>query len=222
MLRLKKIKPDILLEFRQTYNGPRMRTYGNIFRAVDCPMGAMENRVRVTDIRLLAKESAVHSDMIMWNTEDSAEDAALQIINVLFSVPQISVRIEELNQSHYKMIHFYCSLWEEYKDVFINGDFRPLHPRSGYSVIMGVKDNLMACTYHIPEIINIRDYDRMVLVNGSHEKQLAARMEGREAVYMKKIYTPEGDLVSISEIEIKTGLQIFDIPVSGTMILYKK
>ncbi len=72
MARLKSHKADIMLEFRQTYNGPRMRSFGNIFRAVDCPFDDAENHVRVTDLRLIAGESAVHSDMLMWDREDTA------------------------------------------------------------------------------------------------------------------------------------------------------
>ena len=34
---LKKIKPDVMIEFRQPYIGPLIRKYGNMFRASDCP-----------------------------------------------------------------------------------------------------------------------------------------------------------------------------------------
>lgn len=34
---LRKLKPDILIEFRQNYIGPLMRTYGNMLRSTDCP-----------------------------------------------------------------------------------------------------------------------------------------------------------------------------------------
>ena len=37
MTRLTKIKTDVLIEFRQSYIGPLMRKYGNLFRAGDCP-----------------------------------------------------------------------------------------------------------------------------------------------------------------------------------------
>ena len=38
MERLRKLKPDIMIEFRQPYIGPLMRKYGNMFRAADCPI----------------------------------------------------------------------------------------------------------------------------------------------------------------------------------------
>ena len=37
--RVRRARPDVLIEFRQSYTGPLMRTYGNLFRAGDCPGG---------------------------------------------------------------------------------------------------------------------------------------------------------------------------------------
>ena len=39
--------------------------------------------------------------------EDPVEHAALQILNILFSVPQISVRLHEIPQQHKDMIAFW-------------------------------------------------------------------------------------------------------------------
>lgn len=42
--RLKSLKPDILLEFRESYVGPAMQQYGNMFRVGDCPGNAIRNK----------------------------------------------------------------------------------------------------------------------------------------------------------------------------------
>ena len=86
--RLRRIKPDVMVEFRQSYVGPLMRKYGNMFRAMDCPNDAVENRMHTLDIRLLCEDTAAHSDMLMWHAEDPVHSAALQLVNVLFSVPR--------------------------------------------------------------------------------------------------------------------------------------
>ncbi len=67
MDRLRAIKPEVMIEFRQSYIGPKMRRYGNLFRADDCPLDAISNRVRCSDIRLIAGDTAVHADMLMSN-----------------------------------------------------------------------------------------------------------------------------------------------------------
>ena len=96
-----------------------MRECGGIQRAADCPLDAFKNRTEITDLRLIAsKKTAVHSDMLMWDYSASAEAAALQLINVMFSVPQISMRLSELSAEHRKMLKFYLALWKEYKPCF--------------------------------------------------------------------------------------------------------
>ena len=107
--RLCRIKPDLLIEFRQKYIGPAMRAYGNIFRASDCAMDLLENRVRILDLRLLSGGTAVHSDMLIWSPEDTPEVAALQILNVIFATPQISCMLTELPADHRKMLKFWMN-----------------------------------------------------------------------------------------------------------------
>lgn len=217
--RLKQIKPDILLEFRQTYNGPRMRTYGNIFRAVDCPMDDVENKVRVTDIRLIAGDSAVHSDMVMWHYEDTVESAALQIIQILFSVPQISMRLEELKKEHYQMLEFYCSLWIRFKQAFTEGDFIPLYPAERYSVMKGIYKNTFVCTYHLTALIEMEKcYDEMLFVNGTCRSELMLSMK-EEGMYEREVYDCMGNMTEKDCLAVKTGVQIWYVPICGCVIM---
>lgn len=219
--RLKQLKPDILLEFRQTYNGPRMRTYGNIFRAVDCPMDDVENKVRVTDIRLIAGDSAVHSDMVMWHYEDTVESAALQIIQILFSVPQISMRLEELKKEHYQMLEFYCSLWIRFKQAFTEGEFIPLYPAERYSVMKGIYKNTFVCTYHLTALIEMeKSYDEMLFVNGTCRSELMLSMK-EEGMYEREVYDCMGNLTEKDCLAVKTGVQIWNVPICGCVIMKK-
>ena len=115
---LKLIKPSIMVEFRQRYIGPYMRKYGNIFRVGDCPNDAITNRVGIMDLRLLSGDTAVHSDMIMWSPEDTTENAALQLINVIFGVPQFSMRFEKLNKDHFEMAKFWLGFSKNTKTFY--------------------------------------------------------------------------------------------------------
>jgi len=42
--------------------------------------------------------------MIMWHYEESGEIAALQFLNILFSVPQVSVRLADVPAAHRDMV----------------------------------------------------------------------------------------------------------------------
>lgn len=121
---LQQINPEIMLEFRQTYIGPVMQTYGNMFRVGDCPCDSLTNRVSAIDMRLNMHSVVVHSDMIMWNYEDSVESASKQLLSIFFTVPQISVRLNKIPACHRQMLKHYLSVWLEHRDVLLDGSFK--------------------------------------------------------------------------------------------------
>ena len=123
--RLRKIKPDMLIEFRRPYEGSVLRKYGNMFRAGDCPADFNSNRIQIADLRLICPEAAIHSDMLMWGFHESPEQAASQLIHVLFSVPQISVHLAELPESHKKMLKFWLGFHKEHRQTLLHGKLIP-------------------------------------------------------------------------------------------------
>jgi alpha-galactosidase len=140
MGRLRERNPEILIEFRQPYNGPLMRKYGNMFRGVDAPNNAWANRAEVTDIRLLGGNTAPHSDMFMWHPEEPIEAAALQFLNVLFSVPQVSVKLTQYPEGHREMVAAWTRYWRTNREVLMRGEFVPNGPGSAYPVILAHRD----------------------------------------------------------------------------------
>ena len=141
MMRLKKIEPEIMIEFRQPYIGPLMRKYGNMFRATDCPNMAVVNRVRTTDLRLIAGNTAVHSDMFMWHKDDPVENAALQILNILFAVPQLSVKLDSLSTEQLAMASYYLSYWKENRSILLDGEFEANDPGALYPLLRASNKN---------------------------------------------------------------------------------
>jgi alpha-galactosidase len=142
------VQPGLLVEFRQTYTGPLMRRFATMLRASDCPNDALENRTRTLTLRLLAGGTAVHSDMLMWHRDDAVESAALQLLNVLFAVPQISVRLDELPAEHVGMLRFWLGFWRAHRDVLLDARLRPLHPHLGYPLVLAESaEKSVAATY---------------------------------------------------------------------------
>lgn len=118
---LKQLKPDILIEFRHSYMGPLMRTFGTMLRAGDCACDSYTNRMNTLSLRLTSGRTPVHSDMVMWNYAESAEQAAFQLTNVLFSVPQISVRYHMMTQEQKEMVKAYLDFWTAHKETLLDG-----------------------------------------------------------------------------------------------------
>ena len=177
--RLKVLNPEILIEFRQLYIGPAIRKYGNMFRAADCAHDLLENRVRTIDVRLLAGDTAVHSDMTTWSPEDSAEIAALQILNVLFSVPQISVVLDELPARHRDMIKFWMKFVVDHQDTLQLGRLVPLHPELSYPQVTAYgKNATITAVYDADRIVPVAAGNcPHLIVNATHRHEVILDLE---------------------------------------------
>lgn len=218
--RLTAIKSDILIEFRQPYTGPVMRRYGNMLRVADCPQDAIKNRAGIVDLRLLAGKTAVHSDMLMWNYDDTAESAALQLINVLFAVPQVSVLIERLCEEHRKMLEFYLRFWKENRECLIDGKLSAENPEAGYSLITGETEYKIIGASYIKNVMSIKKaYKEIVFINGSWDDEMLIKNKYDEMKAEYKIYTCTGDITESKTIVLKNGVNVFTVPKSGLVRL---
>ncbi|HLY28691.1 MAG TPA: glycoside hydrolase family 36 protein [Aggregatilineales bacterium] len=221
MQRLRRIKADIMIEFRQTYVGPLMRKYGNMFRAGDCPNNSLTNRVRILDIRLLAGNTAVHSDMLMWHPSDRVESAAMQIVNSLFSVPQISVLIDKLPADHLEMLNFWLGFWRTHRDVLLDGHLVPLHPESLYPLVSacnGPKTVIVAYSNTILTLLDAKSSTH-ILINGTLGNKLIADCMEPLGLRQMTIRDCCGKVVQRGEINLMPGLFKLNIPPAGLAVL---
>ncbi len=167
MRTLTEIKPDVMIEFRQSYVGPAIRKYGNMLRVGDCPNDAIMNRQDIVNLRLTSGNTPVHSDMLMWHTEDTVESAALQLASVLYAVPQISVKIDKLNEAHKKMLKFYLDFWKANRDILLDGKLTAKAPESVYSLVSAEKDSEAVVTLYTDSVVNAQTLEKLTVVNAS-------------------------------------------------------
>lgn len=218
MKHLRAIKPDVMIEFRQAYIGPAIRKYGNMFRAADCPGDILSNRVRTIDLRLTSGGTAVHSDMITWNSSDSVESAARQFLNILFSVPQISVRLAEIPDSHAQMLRFWLNFWNTHRETLMHGVLTPHQPQLNYPLISAEdRTCCIAAVYASGTVIKLsldpRKEYRIVNASGTETVTLDIQDTGRRAKVFSATGTPQGI------IDVKQGLLTVKIPVSGMLAM---
>ena len=211
---LKKIKPDILIEFRQTYVGPAIRKYGNMLRVGDCPNDAISNRKHSLDLRLTSGKTAVHSDMLMWNKDDTPESAMLQFTSILYSVPQVSVKLETLSDAHRKALKFYLSFWRKNADILMNGKVHVFDTAHDYSAACAVLDKKAIYTCYMETVVDGENYDELTIVKASKNN----------SVYVKncegKSYTAVNCFgETISEGKIESSLAEIELPLSGIMFI---
>ena len=169
---LRRINPEVMIEFRQSYVGPAIRKYGNILRVGDCPNDAIRNRVEIIDLRLTSGDTAVHSDMLMWHRDDSVESAASQLISTLYGVPQVSVKLKELTEDHRKMLEFYLAFWCENRDTLIGGRLLAANPESLYSIVLAERDGQAIFTAYTDTVVDCADYSEVIAINASRHRAL--------------------------------------------------
>lgn len=215
--RLRAIKPDVMIEFRQSYVGPLMRKYGNMFRAGDCPNDALSNRVRTLDVRLLCGNTACHSDMLMWHSDEPVESAALQLVNVLFSVPQISVLLDRLPTPHHEMTRFWLSFWMEHRDVLLDGELRPHHPEMLYpTVVARTPDKIIAAAY-ADSILDIgeRVPPELYIVNGTRSDRVVIEAGEDLGFRFMEVRDCRGRIVNTGPTQLPAGVHALTIPAAG-------
>ena len=207
---LRAINPEVLIEFRQTYIGPAIRKYGNMLRVFDCPNDALTNRQDTINLRLTSGSTAVHSDMLMWNPDDPVENAALQIVSVLYSVPQISVKLEILPEEHRKMLAFYLSFWRAHRDILIDGMLYAENPESAYSIMRAEKSGKAIFTCYTDTRIDCSSYLEVIAVNASrHSTLLLKGADGKQY----KVLDCVGNTIEAGT--VKAALCEIEVPLSG-------
>ena len=175
MQALRAIKPDILIEFRQSYIGPAMRTFGNMFRVADCPYDPLTNRVGVVDLRLMSGDTAVHSDMLMWHADEPVEVAARQLLNVLFGVPQISVRLDKVSEEHRRMLAFWTAFFAEHRALLA----APMEVESPELLYPLVRTRLGLLWDYVKLTANHVKDTRWVFTDGSFDDALGLELRAR-------------------------------------------
>jgi alpha-galactosidase len=215
--RLRAIQPDVMIEFRQSYIGPLMRKYGNLFRAGDCPADALTNRIRTIDLRLLAASTAVHADMLMWHPDEPVESAARQLLNVLFSVPQISVLLDQIPEAHQRMLRFWLEFWNEHRDVLLEGELTPLAPELLYPVVSATtKQKHVAAIYADAVVPLPADLPPLLLlVNATPRPRAVLETTQDLSAWHVEVFDAQGAPQSAYPLTPGPGLHALPIPSSG-------
>ncbi len=213
---LRAIKPDILIEFRQSYIGPAMRTYGNMLRVSDCPSDPITNRVGIVDLRLTSGETAVHSDMLMWHTDDPVENAARQVLSVLFGVMQFSMRIDRLPEDHLKMISFWTRFMTEHR-ALLSAPIEVESPENLYPLVRARLDGEEAIAVYDRHVVTLTDAPVTYLFNAAADSFVILRQENPRPLHVSA-YNCMGDPAGEYDLA-PARLTELPIPVCGFAVL---
>ena len=217
LARLKRLNPDVLVEFRQSYMGPAILKYGNMIRAADCPADPWSNRKRICDLRLTSGKTAVHSDMIVWNRNETPEGAALPILNALFSTIQYSMVLAKINPAHKDVIRHWLRFSQDHRAALLKGGFRPHHAENGYTWIESWSDTeRILATYAGNQVLPVpADGKTVYAVNATLEDSLV--LDLAEAPATAEAFDTFGR--SVGSRSLAKGLNRVAVPPSGYLRL---
>ena len=115
------------------------------------PINFAMNRWQVTMLWLLAPDRAVHLDPALWHPGDSDENVAVHLINMICSVPMVSIELDRYPQAHLALIRHWIGFYNAHRDTIIHGHFAPeirlghvplIRFSSDFERIIGVYDDV--------------------------------------------------------------------------------
>jgi len=218
---LRQKNPDIMIEFRTRYHGPCMLQHCTMMRAVDCGNSYPDNRLRTIDIRLLSGSVPAHSDPITWNPDEPVTSAALHMQHTLFSVPQVSVKLETLPEAHTAMLRAYLAFWREHRDVIFQGEFMPLEPQNSFPAVLARTERKLLVGVFANTVVRLPKSlpDQVLIVNATSMEQVVLLSDIDQGTWRMNVSACTGELIQEADINIGTGVTCIEAPPSGYISL---
>ncbi len=125
--RIREVKPEALIEFRQNYGTPVMAGLATAFRAGDVPFDYVENFERCVQLRLLLGDGVpVHADPVYFRNDETPVNVARHMMAAMAGVPMLSMDLRELTAEQLTIIGNYLALYRKQQTVlnFGHWEFR--------------------------------------------------------------------------------------------------
>ena len=215
---LTEIRPDVLLEFRQSYIGPHMKRFGNLFRVADCAGDYLKNRASILDLRMLMGDQAVHSDMLMMAPFEDPRVNALQIISCMFGVMQFSGRLEKLDERTLKMSRFWLSFLKEHKSLLQSKNLTAYEANLLYTWAKTTENDACAVgVYAVDKVVRPDAAATVYVANGCMGERVFIELDG---VYRVLVYNCFGEICGSFE-KMFSGVEQLAVPIGGLIEMRK-
>ena len=145
--RLRAVKPECLLEFRQSYANPVTASLATQFRAGDVPFEWLDNLMRIAQIRLLMGDGVpVHADPICWSNTETEDNIRRHFLAAMAGVPMLSMDLRKLTPAQKALVRraldFYRTRVERFQHA---GKWTPVYRNGGLACLVAeTKDEFLA------------------------------------------------------------------------------
>lgn len=218
--RITAANPEAMVEHRQPYVSHGLWPYTSMIRATDCPLSPHENRQRTTDLRMTQGPLAIHADMLMWHTEETPEQVAVHLINVLFSVPQISVALETQSPEQIATLKFWLGIFRTYEDLLQLSILEPARPELGYPMIRASHGNAVMVARYAPLPITVAEsgWSTFMVANADVDNQVILSGGPSEAV-LATVQNSQGREISSEMVSFEQNSLTVSVPLGGLLTL---
>ncbi|WP_371502452.1 alpha-galactosidase [Kitasatospora sp. NBC_00374] len=225
--RLRRTRPDVIVEHRQPYVGPGLWPYATMVRATDCPLSPAENRQRTVDCRLTAGPIAVHADMIMWHSAETPEAVAVHLVNALFSVPQISVDLTAQSPDQLAALRFWLGVFRRHAGVLQRGALEPARPDLGYPLVRAQGHDTTVVARYAPMPVALPERERgdgprTVLVANADGDPVVLLVATRPERTRARVQDYRGEILSETVLDLVVGVNPVTVPTGGLLTLTRE
>lgn len=209
--KMKKIKPDHIVELKQNYGTLFHMQYGNLMRAGDSPFDIETNYQRTLHIQSYTPFAL--NDYQTFTEEDKDEDVACSIIKMLAAgVPAYGVNFEKLQDDVSTAIKYYNNLYMDHIEDFRN--FRiPLNPDNTAMMINGKDQEYI---FLLPHCSSVELSKNSLIFNGTYDQSLIIKSINHKPCEME-IRDCKGH--GIKKIRCQDYISEISVPVGGTIMV---
>ncbi|WP_370409522.1 glycoside hydrolase family 36 protein [Streptomyces fradiae] len=225
--RLRRTRPDVIVEHRQPYVSPGLWPYATMVRGTDCPLSPAENRQRTVDCRLTAGPLAVHADMIMWHPAETPESVAVHLVNALFAVPQISVDLGAQTPAQLATLRFWLGVFRRYAEVLQLGALEPARPDLGYPLVRAHDPRTTVVARYAPLPVALPERDdtdipQVLLVANADSDPVVLLTATRPERALALVQDCRGEILSENVLDLVAGVNPVTVPTGGLLTLTRE
>ncbi len=215
--RLQAIRPDLLIEFRNSYANLATRRFANLYRATDTPFNAADNRWQVAMLRLLAPDRAVALDPLCWSQDTSQEDLAVTLINGLCGVPMISVDLAACPLDHLNVLRYWIEFYNKHRSTLAHGEFLPEFQHNTLPLVrfIGKNERILALYEDYPLTLDVKEGDDVWVLNASTRPYVDILPDKSEGTWPVNVWDKFG--VSVYTKVLAFPLSRLEVPVGGSL-----
>jgi len=159
--------------------------------------------------------------MLTWHDAEPVAISALQVLNGIFSVPQMSVHLRLLTVAQQNMIQFYTNYWIQHKSVILDGVFRAYDPLANYPVLSAEKEGHLIVGLYSDANVMVKAQHTIDILNAKVSEEVVVLTQQTDAMYDVTIWNCEGEQVAQSPGKVMQACNLFSVPAAGMMRVKK-